>query len=410
MKRPLLIIIAMLFSCFYSMAQDMPDKSSDTWYWCTYEYRYTSLPKNQKDYIESKEQQFTTIINAFRSEMHLYYSIYALRGAPATLVWDDKNDVYRDDENTLILSSDFGYLTLLDNDGTDVLRLIDCYEAYGFEEDEDEEDEEIIFDWDDVVQDEKTGWTTYLLYIILALLPAIALLAFILWRDRLRPEPAKELIMAFLMGLLSVPIAVLLETWVGNIGLSPAYRENWVDCLKTAFLGAAIPEEFAKLLVLWLFFKWRKKHDEYMDGIVYAACIGLAFATLENIQYVFYALNLASHPIAVSTGVTRALTAVPGHFGFGIIMGFFFSFYMFLPKKKWLYLILAFVVPVIFHGLYDFFAFMESISGIWLTVITFAFFLVFFVMNNLCVKAIRSAIKLDDAAFFLPQRKQSKQE
>ena len=391
------------------MAQETPDKSSDTWYLCTYEYRYTSLPKNQKDYIESKEQQFTTIINAFRSEMHLHYSIYALRGAPATLVWDDKNDVYRDDESTLVLSSDFGYLTLLDHDGTDVFRLIDCYE-YSYFGEEEEEDEEIIFDWDDEEQDEKTGWTTYLLYIILALLPAIALLAFILWRDRLRPEPAKELILAFLMGLLSVPIAILLETWVGNIGLSPAYRENWVDCLKTAFLGAAIPEEFAKLLVLWLFFKWRKKQDEYMDGIVYAACIGLAFATLENIQYVFYALNLASQPVAISTGVTRALTAVPGHFGFGIIMGFFFSFYMFLPKKKWMYLALSFIVPVIFHGLYDFFAFMESISGIWLTVITFAFFLVFFVMNNLCVKAIQSAIELDDAAFFLPQKKQSKQE
>ncbi len=391
------------------MAQETPDKSSDTWYLCTYEYRYTSLPKNQKDYIESKEQQVTTIINAFRSEMHLDYSIYALRGAPATLVWDDKNDVYRDDENTLILSSDFGYLTLLDHDGTDVFRLIDCYE-YSYFGEEEEENEEIIIDWDDEEQDEKTGWTTYLLYIILALLPAIALLAFILWRDRLRPEPAKELILAFLMGLLSVPIAVLLETWVGNIGLSPAYRENWVDCLKTAFLGAAIPEEFAKLLVLWLFFKWRKKQDEYMDGIVYAACIGLAFATIENIQYVFSALNHASHHVAVSTGVARALTAVPGHFGFGIIMGFFFSFYLFLPKKKWLYLILAFVVPVIFHGLYDFFAFMESISGIWLTVITFAFFLVFFVMNNLCVKAIRAAIKLDDAAFFLPQRRLSKQE
>lgn len=391
------------------MAQETPDKSSDTWYLCTYEYRYTSLPKNQKDYIESKEQQFTTIINAFRSEMHLHYSIYALRGAPATLVWDDKNDVYRDDESTLVLSSDFGYLTLLDHDGTDVFRLIDCY-VYSYFGEEEEEDEEIIFDWDDEEQDEKTGWTTYLLYIILALLPAIALLAFILWRDRLRPEPAKELILAFLMGLLSVPIAVLLETWVGNIGLSPAYRENWVDCLKTAFLGAAIPEEFAKLLVLWLFFTWRKKQDEYMDGIVYAACIGLAFATLENIQYVFYALNLASQPVAVSTGVTRALTAVPGHFGFGIIMGFFFSFYMFLPKKKWMYLALSFIVPVIFHGLYDFFAFMESISGIWLTVITFAFFLVFFVMNNLCVKAIQSAIELDDAAFFLPQKKQSKQE
>ena len=137
-----------------------------------------------------------------------------------------------------------------------------------------------------------------------------------------------------------------------------------------------------------------------MDGIVYAVCIGLAFAAAENIRYVLAAMDLIpmyTTEYVYATGVVRALTAVPGHFGFAVIMGYFYSFYLFSKYRKTMYLALAFIVPVLFHGLYDFFAFMQYLPTMWQTVISFAFFLVFFLLNNLCVKAIRTALKLDDA-------------
>ena len=246
-----------------------------------------------------------------------------------------------------------------------------------------------------------SGWQ-YLLYIVLSLLPAIALMAFILWRDRLRPEPAKELILAFVFGLLSIPLSVLFSTLLASVGLYSDPAHNVKEAWQVAFFGAAFPEELGKLIIIWLFFRWRRRHDEFMDGIVYAVCVGLAFATAENIKYVLTAIDYQSivkMPIALATSVTRALTAVPGHFGFAVLMGFFFSLYLYAPKRKALMLLLAYIVPVIFHGLYDFFAFSESLTMLWTNVISFAFFLVFFLMNNLCVKVIRTAKKIDDDAY-----------
>ena len=82
-----------------------------------------------------------------------------------------------------------------------------------------------------------------------------------------------------------------------------------------AVLGAAIPEELFKFLVLrW--YVWRKPHfDEPLDGVVYGATASLGFATLENILYV------GSHGLEMA--VLRALTAVPGHAFTGVVMGAF---------------------------------------------------------------------------------------
>ncbi|MBR4775334.1 MAG: PrsW family intramembrane metalloprotease [Bacteroidales bacterium] len=248
-----------------------------------------------------------------------------------------------------------------------------------------------------------------LFYYVLALLPAVVLLAFILWRDRLRPEPAKELILACVMGLLTVPFAMCLTRLFENMGVTFDPYGTTSDCLKTAFVGAAIPEELGKLLILWLFFRWRRHQDEVMDGIVYAVCIGLVFAAYENVTYMSTALGwqsfngYASAPMV--TGVLRALTAVPAHFCFAVAMGFFFSLYLFGKKNRWLFLLLSYLVPVLFHGLYDFLAFLENISPMWFSVISFLFFFVFFAMNNLCIKLIRTAIQVDDRAYELAAKK-----
>lgn len=279
----------------------------------------------------------------------------------------------------------------------------------------DDEDELFLLE-DEEEPAQPLSPSAYLLFVFLAILPAIALGAFILWRDRLRPEPPKELAIAFLLGLLAVPLAVFLATGLSQAGLYPPFQEDWRDCMRVAFFGAAIPEEFAKLLILWIFFRWRKHQNEFMDGIVYAACIGLAFATYENIMYVLNASGAqaySSEPLALSVCVTRALMAVPGHFGFAILMGFFFSFYLFSPKNRGWFLALAYIVPVLFHGVYDFFAFLEQGAGVWANVVSFGFFFAFFLMGNLCVKIIRTTLKLDDKAYeaaALAQRKPLGQE
>ena len=85
-----------------------------------------------------------------------------------------------------------------------------------------------------------------------------------------------------------------------------------------------------------------------MDGIVYAVCVSMGFAALENITYLIS--NLDSY---MEVGVSRAFTAIPGHFCFGVVMGYYYSLAAFDKKDRQRNRILTFAAPVIVHGLYD---------------------------------------------------------
>ena len=184
--------------------------------------------------------------------------------------------------------------------------------------------------------------------IALAVLPAFILLFYTYQQDRLQREPVKNIVKAFFFGWLSVFASFLVSVPFGAMGLFPAEIQSLGDALRMAFFGAAIPEESAKLLLLWLFLRKCKDFDERMDGIVYAVCVGMGFAAFENIEYLF-----ASGSAWITTGLGRSITAIPGHFGFAVVMGYYYSLNHFdryraplAGLKMWLY-------PVLFHGLYD---------------------------------------------------------
>ena len=106
--------------------------------------------------------------------------------------------------------------------------------------------------------------------------------------------------------------------------------------------------------------------------VVYAVCVGLGFASMENIMYVF------GDEDWFSTAIVRALLAVPGHYAFAILMGYYYSIYHFVdhsPKVA----VCVLLVPVLAHGTYDALA----MSGIVSPVIGG---LSFFVLIYFCVK------------------------
>ena len=55
----------------------------------------------------------------------------------------------------------------------------------------------------------------------------------------------------------------------------------------------------------------------------------------------------------MSVALQRAFTAVPGHFCFGVLMGYFVSLAKFVPAQRIWYSALALIVPVLVHGIYD---------------------------------------------------------
>ena len=206
-------------------------------------------------------------------------------------------------------------------------------------------------------------------YIILliALLPVVILVYYIYHKDKKSPEPTGQLIKAFLWGILSVPLSLCISIPLGLIGVYPTEATSILGSVSTAFFGAAVPEEIAKFFILWLLMRKNPYFDEKMDGIVYAVCVSLGFAALENIMYLF--TNADSY---LSVGIARAIFAVPGHFCFGILMGYYYSLAKFYPKTPKKNKALILVGPIIVHGLYDSILFIinvtPAISGILLIV------------------------------------------
>lgn len=183
-----------------------------------------------------------------------------------------------------------------------------------------------------------------------AVLPALVLLYFIYRKDDLRKEPSGQIWRAFFLGMLSAFVSIFFSSLLLLLGLYTEEPASAGEHLMDAFFGAALPEETAKLVLLLLFLRRNPDFDEWVDGIVYAACLGLGFAALEN---VFYLFNNLSDWAAV--GTLRAFLSIPAHFFFAVTMGYFVSRASFGDSaKRNRNLALALICPVVLHTLYDF--------------------------------------------------------
>ena len=200
-----------------------------------------------------------------------------------------------------------------------------------------------------------------LYFIISAILPALILVYFIWVKDKYQKEPTPQLLRAFGLGVLAAPFSMLFSLPAMATGLFGQEMETVADSFRVAFFGAAIPEELAKFLLLWHFLKRCKYYDEYVDGIVYAVCVGMGFAAIENVGYIFDVSTLGLGAW-VSTVAARALISVPGHFLMAVAMGYFYSRYAFGPyEERRLNFTLALIVPILLHGLFDFFLMASSV-------------------------------------------------
>lgn len=211
-------------------------------------------------------------------------------------------------------------------------------------------------------------------FVILAAIAPVAVLIWYIYRkDRIQPEPTKLLIKAFLYGIVSALLTlVIVIPFEAIIEWSNEEAETIGDAISKAFFMAAIPEELAKLLMLWLLLRNNPYFDEHFDGIVYAVCIGMGFAALENIFYLF-----DNYESWISVGIARALFAVPGHFLDAVIMGYYYSLWHFRIVRNWETCALILVGPILAHGIYDSIIFSMSIDET-LSPIFFIMFLLFF--------------------------------
>ena len=217
----------------------------------------------------------------------------------------------------------------------------------------------------------------YYIMIAAAVLPAM-LLGLYIWRKDPHPEPFRWIWRAFLAGVvICLPVAFL-EQYIHLLLFGEGEPTTLFGSTTMAFFVAALPEEGAKLLALWLLLRRNPHFDEHFDCIVYAVFVSLGFATIENIGYV-----VMSGEEWMSTAIMRALLAVPGHYAFAIMMGFYYAIYHFVdPSRKNAAKI--FLVPFVAHGVYDSIAMSGSVSPVAASVCSLV--LIYF-----CIKLQREA-------------------
>lgn len=219
-----------------------------------------------------------------------------------------------------------------------------------------------------------------ILLIVLAVLPAILLMFFIYKQDRLEKEPTRMILSLAILGVVSTFLAMITET----VGM--ALLGNWFSEASVAyrvllyFIVVGLSEEGFKYLVLKIG-TWRSQEFNCkFDGVVYAVAVSLGFAVWENIKYVF--------TYGLTTALIRAVTAVPGHACFGVIMGAWYGLAKRKQQQGWdsasrLSRFLAVLLPTLVHGAYDYVATSQSSSIHFIMFVVIMFIVCFYTVKRL---------------------------
>lgn len=225
--------------------------------------------------------------------------------------------------------------------------------------------------------------------VLAALLPALVLSIYIFRKDRVEKEPVSLLLRLLFMGALCCYPAAEAERLIigvidgifAYIPFSEAVYHIYTACYY--FVGVALVEEGLKWIVLYFVTKNSREFNCLFDGLIYAIFVSLGFAAFENIFYVlrYGWLN----------AFMRAVLSVPGHMFFAVMMGWYYSLWHITElasvKERELkatglirdgiapfsysgYVKLSLIMPVIFHGTYNYCC---SVNRIWATVALYIF-------------------------------------
>jgi RsiW-degrading membrane proteinase PrsW (M82 family) len=149
---------------------------------------------------------------------------------------------------------------------------------------------------------------------LMAFVPVPFYVFLVLWLDRMEKEPASLLALAFFYG---ATFATCLAS-IPNMLFEHALGRNFA-----VVTSAPIGEEFFKgLFVLGIFLLRRDEFDGVIDGVVYAAMVGLGFAAVENLEYYGKVVHEASEYLpsnstvehGVAVGIVFVLRGVLGPF------------------------------------------------------------------------------------------------
>ena len=233
-----------------------------------------------------------------------------------------------------------------------------------------------------------------MLLLALAIAPGIAISLFIYSKDRYDREPLRYLVISFFLGMISTIPALAIQLLAGDIR-SKATSHIILSFAFFAYIVVALSEEGSKFLMLRLYAYPKKAFDEPFDGIVYSVMVGMGFATVENIEYVYQ--------FGLSTGIMRFFLAVPAHAAFAVLMGYYAGLAKKNPSSASWLLLKGLLIAVFFHGSFDFCIFLqqnEKAAQYFSTgLLSFGSFASFYISFRLAMRAIRMQQALSKQEF-----------
>lgn len=179
---------------------------------------------------------------------------------------------------------------------------------------------------------------------ILSIVPGFIIYYWLKKKNLLDRNYKKVYLKIFVLGAITVISACELEE-IGSEILLTMMDENSLHYIYyDNFLVTSFSEEVGKFIVMLLSIKLLKNKSE-SNFIVAGIFVGLGFGIAENILY-----SLDTDVFAM---IIRAIYCVPGHALYGLYMGYFL--YLAYFKKHILKnVFLAFFIPFLHHGIYDF--------------------------------------------------------
>lgn len=187
-------------------------------------------------------------------------------------------------------------------------------------------------------------------YLLLAFLPPILWLLFYLREDR-HPEPKRLLLLAFVGGMASAILAVMVElVLIGRNGLISLNQDTLANIV-IVFLIIGAVEEYVKYLPVKLLILKKMDFDEPVDAMIYMMTAALGFAALENALFI---LPVIQNDLFTGLGVTanRFLGANLLHALSSGIVGFFLARAWFLPKRHH-FIALGIFIAAVLHAAFN---------------------------------------------------------
>ena len=156
------------------------------------------------------------------------------------------------------------------------------------------------------------GPVAFVTGLVLATVPVPIYVFLALLIDRFEPEPLRLLAWAFFWGATAATFIALVLNTAGQAIVGSQFG-NDVGELYGGSVSAPVVEESAKGFVLFLIYRWRRwRLDGVLDGMVYAAMVGLGFAMTENVLYYSRAAVEGGVPLA-ATFFMRGVLSPFGH-------------------------------------------------------------------------------------------------